>query len=237
MDVPHSVSLGFPLLCVSFVELRNSQAWVNRRKKNSKIRNLKGCGPRPLHTYKAARAVHPTGSSQGEQDRPPQGTTPSTGPFPVAHHENQLVPTHLTRSVTSPARLPRFLVLSRDQPGERSTFFSESPAKIPTACSGCISDQLPFQLSPPTFETLRNDSLAATAAFPLLLNAYFCLSTERYGNYQKYTYTARHPHASARDTFTRRNRDWMGEQRAGDWSNYSESQAGSLGLASGATPR
>lgn len=77
-----------------------------QKKEKNKIRNLKGCGAVPRTCRKAARAVHPTGSSQDEQDWPRQGTTPSSGPFPVAHHENQLVPTHPTRSVISPARLP-----------------------------------------------------------------------------------------------------------------------------------
>lgn len=91
---------------MSFVELRNSHPWVNRRKKRIKLGTLRGVVAVPRTCRKAARAVHPTGSSQDEQDRPRRGRTPSSGPFPVAHHENQLVPTHPTRSVISPARLP-----------------------------------------------------------------------------------------------------------------------------------
>lgn len=150
---------------------------------------------------------------------------PSSIPFPVAHHENELAPSHLMCSVIPPACLPQQHAARSPEAihqVNRAHFFRESPAKIPTACSGCISDQLPFHLSPPAFEKLRNDSLADTVVFSLLLNAYSCLSAERYRNYCKYTHTPRHPHTSAGDTFARRHVDWMGEKRAGDCGNYSE---------------
>lgn len=123
---------------------------------------------------------------------------------------------HVLSSFTClPLSAACFLFLGNNQPGERSTFFRESPAKIPTACSGYISGQLPFHLSPPAFETLRNNSLADTAVFPLLLNIYSCLSMKRYGNYCNFTHTPRHPHTSVRDAFTRRQHGLDG--RAEGW--------------------
>lgn len=127
------------------------------------------------------------------QDWPPRGWTeqPLHLFSPAAPMRTSLCqPTRRAPSSRLPAA--RFLLLGSNQPGERSTFFRESPAKLPPACSGCGSDQLPFHLSPPALK-LRNDSLAV---FPLLLNAFPCLSMEPYGNFCEYTLTLRHPLAS-----------------------------------------
>jgi len=164
---------------------------------------------------------HVQNSKQGTpQEGQPGSAGPATMGYSRATHLHLLlsewhtVQTRLCQPISHtqlfclPACLPpsaaRFLLLGSNQTGGMSMFFRESPTKIPRACSGCISDQLPFHLSPPAHETLRNDSPADTVVFPLLLNTYSCLSMEWYKNYCKYIHTSRHPHTSARDVFTRK---------------------------------
>lgn len=160
VDVPHSKSLSFPLLCISFAELRNSHPWVKRRKKKKKrikVRTLRGAVPIPstctkqeMHTPTGPARISRTSHHGVQQSNTFIYSFSSSTLWKLACANSSHV---LSYFACLPPSAARFLFLGSNQPGVRSTFFRESPAKIPTACSGCISDQLPFHLSPPPWNT------------------------------------------------------------------------------------
>lgn len=90
VNVPQSKSLGFPLLCISFAEFRNSHSWVKRRKKENKSKNLKGVSPHPS-PCKKQQDVHalrgPAGMSRTGHCRIRRSNT-FIYSFPVAQCEN-----------------------------------------------------------------------------------------------------------------------------------------------------
>jgi len=85
----------------------------------------------------------PQGGSWDVQDWPPRDTTEQRFRlFLLQQHSRATCLRQLLSCAQSLCCLPP------SQPGERSTSFRESPAKMPTACSGHVSDLLPFLPSP-----------------------------------------------------------------------------------------
>lgn len=105
-----------------------------------------------------------------ERDWPPRQTEQRFHLLLLQQHSRTTCQRQVLSLLVAPCLPPpaaHFLFLGSSQPGERSTFLRSPPAKMP-AHSGRDSDPLPFFISPPAFETLRNGSLADTVVFPTL---------------------------------------------------------------------